>query len=102
MALPLCVHKFIDIFVRCSLSPALTCSWVALQVALSKKSPYIKSQNRVSGLMLANHTSITSVRALYPTPRPQPSVCREYLKASSGCLNPLSDPVCNLSRRAVV
>jgi tubulin gamma len=30
----------------------------SIQVALSKKSPYIKSTNRVSGLMLANNTSI--------------------------------------------
>lgn len=30
----------------------------SIQVALSRKSPYIKSSNRVSGLMLANHTSI--------------------------------------------
>ncbi len=29
-----------------------------VQVALSRKSPYVKSSHRVSGLMLANHTSI--------------------------------------------
>ena len=29
-----------------------------LQVALSRKSPYVRSAHRVSGLMLANHTSI--------------------------------------------
>ena len=29
-----------------------------VQVALSKKSPYAQSAHRVSGLMLANHTSI--------------------------------------------
>jgi tubulin gamma len=28
------------------------------QVALSKKSPYVQTSHRVSGLMLANHTSI--------------------------------------------
>jgi len=33
----------------------------SIQVALSRKSPYIESSNRVSGLMLANHTSITNV-----------------------------------------
>lgn len=33
----------------------------SIQVALSKKSPYIKTNHRVSGLMLANHTSIASV-----------------------------------------
>ena len=31
---------------------------IAVQVALSKKSPYAQSAHRVSGLMLANHTSI--------------------------------------------
>jgi len=31
------------------------------QVALSRKSPYIQTAHRVSGLMLANHTSIASV-----------------------------------------
>jgi TPP-dependent pyruvate/acetoin dehydrogenase alpha subunit len=31
---------------------------ICSQVALSKKSPYVASSHRVSGLMLANHTSI--------------------------------------------
>lgn len=33
----------------------------SIQVALSKKSPYIQTPHRVSGLMLANHTSIASL-----------------------------------------
>lgn len=33
----------------------------SIQVALSKKSPYIQSAHRVSGLMLANHTNISAV-----------------------------------------
>lgn len=33
----------------------------SIQVALSKKSPYVTTQHRVSGLMLANHTGISSV-----------------------------------------
>ncbi|KAK9372258.1 Tubulin/FtsZ, GTPase domain-containing protein [Lipomyces chichibuensis] len=33
----------------------------SIQVALTKKSPYLQSSNRVSGLMLANHTSIASL-----------------------------------------
>ncbi|KAI8914940.1 Tubulin/FtsZ, GTPase domain-containing protein [Powellomyces hirtus] len=32
----------------------------SIQVALSKKSPYVQTAHRVSGLMLANHTSIGS------------------------------------------
>lgn len=33
----------------------------SIQVALTKKSPYVAASHRVSGLMLANHTSIASV-----------------------------------------
>jgi len=33
----------------------------SIQVALSKKSPYVPTAHRVSGLMLANHTSIGSL-----------------------------------------
>ena len=32
----------------------------SIQVALTRKSPYVASGNRISGLMLANHTSIAS------------------------------------------
>lgn len=38
--------------------PVLAIIAVDLQVALSKQSPYVKSAHRVSGLMVANHTSI--------------------------------------------
>lgn len=34
----------------------------SIQVALSKKSPYVKTSHRVSGLMMANHTSMQAVR----------------------------------------
>src|SRR6267154_4317515 len=34
----------------------------AIQVALTRKSPYVITNHRVSGLMLANHTSVASVR----------------------------------------
>ncbi|CAG8808978.1 17194_t:CDS:2, partial [Gigaspora rosea] len=33
----------------------------SIQVALTKKSPYVQTSHRVSGLMLANHTSIASL-----------------------------------------
>ena len=33
----------------------------SIQVALSKRSPHVENPNRVSGLMLANHTSIAHV-----------------------------------------
>lgn len=38
----------------------------SIQVALSRKSPYIQSTHRVSGLMLANHTNISSVNISWP------------------------------------
>ena len=34
----------------------------SIQVALSKKSPYIESSHKVSGLMMANNTSIYHVK----------------------------------------
>lgn len=37
----------------------------SIQVALTKKSPYIPMNHRVSGLMLANHTSIATVSFYY-------------------------------------
>ena len=42
-------------FVACQL---LHTNVLIVQVALSRKSPYAPSAHRVSGLMLANHTSI--------------------------------------------
>lgn len=33
----------------------------SIQVALSKRSPYVQTPNKVSGLMLANHTKISSL-----------------------------------------
>lgn len=36
----------------------------SIQVALTRKSPYLASNHRVSGLMLANHTSVASVRRI--------------------------------------
>lgn len=37
------------------------------QVAITKRSPYVATNHRVSGLMLANHTSIASVRCYFDT-----------------------------------
>src|SRR5690606_4472785 len=37
----------------------------SIQVALTKKSPYMPMSHRVSGLMLANHTSIATVCSLH-------------------------------------
>ena len=53
----------------------------SIQVALSRKSPYVPTTHRVSGLMLANHTSIASLfqRAL-----------RDYDKMRKVCLTKLT------------
>jgi tubulin gamma len=41
----------------------LSVGWTnGVQVALSRKSPYVKTAHKVSGLMMANHTSIATVR----------------------------------------
>lgn len=37
----------------------------SIQVALSKKSPYVSSPHKVTGLMLANHTCISQVYYYY-------------------------------------
>ena len=44
----------------------------SIQVALTRKSPYISTAHRVSGLMLANHTSIASVRLHAPRAERRP------------------------------
>lgn len=36
----------------------------SIQVALTRRSPYVQTNHRVSGLMLANHTSVASVSQL--------------------------------------
>ena len=33
----------------------------SIQVALSRKSPYVETANKVSGLMIANHTSMVCI-----------------------------------------
>ena len=54
----------------------------SIQVALTRKSPYVPTNHRVSGLMLANHTSIASVSPLraaecknHTTDKTKPKVC---------------------------
>jgi len=58
----------------------------SIQVALSRKSPYVKTAHRVSGLMLANHTSIhhlfTQVIKQYDTLRKHNAFLNNYVKES--------------------
>jgi len=51
----------------------------SIQVALSKRSPYVDNPTRVSGLMLANHTSIGHVRTLF-----------DYVAVGGGVFGPLN------------
>eukprot|EP01102_Stenamoeba_stenopodia_P000111 TRINITY_DN10083_c0_g1_i2.p1 TRINITY_DN10083_c0_g1~~TRINITY_DN10083_c0_g1_i2.p1 ORF type:complete len:455 (-),score=87.75 TRINITY_DN10083_c0_g1_i2:132-1496(-) len=56
----------------------------SIQVALSRKSPYIKSSHRVSGLMMANHTSIRSLMvkllSQYDALRKRSAYLQQYTK----------------------
>eukprot|EP00753_Platysulcus_tardus_P020902 PLAT8461.1.p1 GENE.PLAT8461.1~~PLAT8461.1.p1 ORF type:complete len:526 (+),score=258.50 PLAT8461.1:56-1633(+) len=58
----------------------------SIQVALSKKSPYVDTPHKVSGLMLANHTSIAglfeSVHAQYTRLRRRKAFLDNYRKYS--------------------
>ena len=55
------VHKSLQRIRERKLAQFIPWGPASIQVALSRKSPYIQTAHRVSGLMLANHTSISSV-----------------------------------------
>eukprot|EP00298_Acanthocystis_sp_HF-20_P009844 c18533_g1_i3.p1 GENE.c18533_g1_i3~~c18533_g1_i3.p1 ORF type:complete len:157 (+),score=62.41 c18533_g1_i3:48-518(+) len=55
---PTQVHKSLQRIRERRLAHFITWGPASIQVALSQKSPYLKSAHRVSGLMLANHTCI--------------------------------------------
>merc|ERR1712003_315339 len=58
---PTTVHKSLQRIRERKLANFIPWGPASIQVALSKKSPYIQTAHRVSGLMLANHTSISSL-----------------------------------------
>lgn len=58
------VHKSLQRIRERKLAQFIPWGPASIQVALSRKSPYIQTAHRVSGLMLANHTSISSVSIL--------------------------------------
>jgi hypothetical protein len=58
------VHKSLQRIRERKLAQFIPWGPASIQVALSRKSPYIQSSHRVSGLMLANHTSISCVSTL--------------------------------------
>ncbi|KAJ5080189.1 tubulin gamma-2 chain [Anaeramoeba ignava] len=55
------VHKGLQRIRERKLAQFISWGPSSIQVALSKKSPYVKTSHRVSGLMMANHTSITEL-----------------------------------------
>ncbi|GAB5368923.1 hypothetical protein AAMO2058_001361000 [Amorphochlora amoebiformis] len=55
---PTQVHKSLQRIRERKMAKFIPWGPASIQVALSKKSPYVKTEHRVSGLMIANHTSI--------------------------------------------
>eukprot|EP00043_Microstomoeca_roanoka_P008585 m.82624 g.82624 ORF g.82624 m.82624 type:complete len:455 (-) comp14308_c1_seq1:19-1383(-) len=60
---PTQVHKSLQRIRERRLASFIEWGPASIQVALSKRSPYLPSAHRVSGLMLANHTSIQHIFA---------------------------------------
>ncbi|KAI0231526.1 Tubulin gamma-1 chain [Lamellibrachia satsuma] len=58
---PTQVHKSLQRIRERKLAQFIPWGPASIQVALSRKSPYIQTAHRVSGLMLANHTSISTL-----------------------------------------
>lgn len=58
---PTQVHKSLQRIRERKLAEFIPWGPASIQVALSRKSPYVQTSHRVSGLMLANHTSISNV-----------------------------------------
>ncbi|XP_018336353.1 tubulin gamma-1 chain-like [Agrilus planipennis] len=58
---PTQVHKSLQRIRERKLAQFIPWGPASIQVALSRKSPYIQTAHRVSGLMLANHTNINSL-----------------------------------------
>ena len=58
---PTQIHKSLQRIRERKMAQFIPWGPAGIQVALSKKSPYIQTPYRVSGLMLANHTSISNL-----------------------------------------
>ncbi|KAI7865659.1 tubulin gamma chain [Spinellus fusiger] len=58
---PTDVHKSLLRIRDSRIAPFIPWGPASIQVALSKKSPYVQTPHRVSGLMLANYTGITTL-----------------------------------------
>lgn len=77
------VHKSLQRIRERKLANFIPWGPASIQVALSRKSPYLPSAHRVSGLMMANHTNISSVSPSLTTPGP----------AAPDFVSPQSEPV---------
>lgn len=55
------IHKSLQRIRERKLAQFIPWGPASIQVALSRKSPYVTTSHRVSGLMLANHTSISTL-----------------------------------------
>lgn len=89
------VHKSLQRIRERKLASFIPWGPASIQVALSRKSPYLPSAHRVSGLMMANHTSISSVSPSGPrsTHPPAVSVCSEStLEAAPSCESAAGPP----------
>ena len=60
---PMEIHKSLQRIREQNLHQFVPWGPTSIQVALSKPSPYLQSTHRVTGLMMANHTSMGTVRA---------------------------------------
>lgn len=58
---PTQVHKALQRIRERKLVDFIPWGPASIQVALSRKSPYVESANKVSGLMIANHTSMAQL-----------------------------------------
>lgn len=81
------VHKSLQRIRERKLANFIPWGPASIQVALSRKSPYLPSAHRVSGLMMANHTSISSVSR--PLSSTSPSHHLPPPSLSQPCSNPL-------------
>lgn len=94
---PTQVHKSLQRIRERKLAEFIPWGPASIQVALSRKSPYVQTTHRVSGLMLANHTSISMVFErncrLYDKLRKREAFLEQYKKEEvfSDSLDELDD-----------
>ncbi|KAL0479088.1 tubulin gamma [Acrasis kona] len=58
---PTQVHKSLHMIRKRNLARFIPWGPASIQVVLAKRSPYVQTTNRVNGLMMANHTSVSNL-----------------------------------------